>query len=40
MRVTVMGQMRTQALSDDLRATFGRWYPGKQRGIHQEQEAA
>jgi hypothetical protein len=21
-------QVRTQALNDDLRATFGRWYPG------------
>jgi hypothetical protein len=33
-------QVRTQALNDDLRATFGRWYPGMQRGMHQEQEAA
>jgi hypothetical protein len=33
-------QVRTQALNDDLRATFGRWYPGMQRGGHQEQEAA
>jgi hypothetical protein len=33
-------QVRTQALNDDLRATFGRWYPGIQRGIHQEQDAA
>jgi hypothetical protein len=33
-------QVRTQALNDDLRATFGRWYPGMQTGVHQEQEAA
>jgi hypothetical protein len=33
-------QVRTQALNDDLRATFGRWYPGMQRDGHQEQEAA
>jgi hypothetical protein len=25
---------------NELRATFGRWYPGMQRGVHQEQEAA
>ncbi len=29
-------QVRTQTLNDDLRATFGRWYPGMQRDIHQE----
>jgi hypothetical protein len=33
-------QVRAQALNDDLRATFGRWYPGMQRGGHQEQQAA
>jgi hypothetical protein len=33
-------QVRTQTLNDDLRATFGRWYPGMQRDVHQEQEAA
>jgi hypothetical protein len=33
-------QVRTQALNDDLRAIFGRWYPGMQTGLHQEQEAA
>ena len=33
-------QVRTQALNDDLRATFGRWYPGMQRGGPQEQKAA
>jgi hypothetical protein len=33
-------QVRTQALNDDLRATFGRWYPAMQTGVHQEQEAA
>jgi hypothetical protein len=33
-------QVRTQALNDELRATFGRWYPGMQTGVHQEQEAA
>jgi len=33
-------QVRTQALNDDLRATFGRWYPGMQTGLHQDQEAA
>jgi len=32
--------VRTQALNDDLRATFGRWYPAMQTGVHQEQEAA
>jgi hypothetical protein len=31
---------RTQTLNDDLRATFGRWYLGMQRDLHQEQEAA
>jgi hypothetical protein len=25
-------QVRTQALNDDLRATFGRWYPGDADG--------
>ena len=33
-------QVRTQALNDDLRATFGRWYPGMQIGLHQDREAA
>jgi hypothetical protein len=33
-------QVRTQALNDDLRATFRRWYPGMQTGVHQEQETA
>jgi hypothetical protein len=33
-------QVRTQTLNDDLRATLGRWYPGMQRDVHQEQEAA
>jgi len=33
-------QVRTQVLNDDLRATFGRWYPAMQTGVHQEQEAA
>jgi hypothetical protein len=27
-------QVRIQALNDDLRATFGRWYPEMQRGGH------
>jgi hypothetical protein len=33
-------QVRTQVLNEDLREIFGRWYPGMQTGIHQEQEAA
>ena len=33
-------QVRTQTLNDDLRATFGRWYPEVQTGLHQDQEAA
>ena len=33
-------QVRTQALNDDLRATFRRWYSGMQTGGHQEQETA
>jgi hypothetical protein len=33
-------QVRTQALNGDLHATFGRWYPGMQGDLHQEQEAA
>jgi hypothetical protein len=33
-------QVRTQTLNDDLRAIFGRWYPGMQRDVHQDQEAA
>ena len=33
-------QVRTQTLNDDLRSTFGRWYPGMQKDGHQEQEAA
>jgi len=33
-------QVRTQALNNDLRATFSRWYPEMQIGVHQEKEAA
>jgi hypothetical protein len=33
-------QVRTQAFNDDLRATFGRWYPGRQTDAHQAQGAA
>ena len=33
-------QVGTQALNDDLHATFGRWYPGMQTDLQQEQEAA
>ena len=33
-------QVRTQALNDELRTIFGRWYPEMQRDVHQEQEAA
>jgi hypothetical protein len=33
-------QVRTQALNDDLRTTFARWYPRMQTGLHQEQKAA
>jgi hypothetical protein len=45
MRWTLRGahlllQVRTQALNNELRATFGRWYPGMQGDLHQEQEAA
>jgi hypothetical protein len=33
-------QVCAQALNDDLRTTFRRWYPEMQTGVHQEQEAA
>jgi len=33
-------QVRTQVLNEDLREIFGRWYPGMQGALHQEQEAA
>jgi hypothetical protein len=33
-------QVRTQVLNEDLQATFGRWYPGMQTGVRQQQKAA
>jgi hypothetical protein len=33
-------QVRTQAFNDDLRVTFGRWYPGMQTDVNEGKEAA
>jgi hypothetical protein len=33
-------QVRTQVFNEDLQATFGRWYPGMQMGVRQQEKAA
>jgi hypothetical protein len=33
-------QVRTHVLNEDLREIFGRWYPGMQTGMSQQQKAA